>query len=143
MRFVVQVKAITHQKNPVFHTLLTGKEVLNLSGRRTEWVIMDIVKQKVPDIQAAYVPPGGVGIYGVVIQLDKSREGVQNEAIEATFKAMPYLMWVVAVDTDVNIYDSADVAWAITTRCNAKKGLILLTNEKGFYTHPVCGPWHP
>jgi 2,5-furandicarboxylate decarboxylase 1 len=99
---------------------------------------MNIVKQKVPDIRAAYAPPSGWGVYGAVIQLDKSKEGVQNEAIEETFNKIPSLMWVVAVDTDVDIYDPADVAWAITTRCNAKRGLILLKNAKGFYAHPVA-----
>ncbi len=134
MRFLVEVTAITHQKDPVFHSLLTGQEVWNILGPRHEWTIMNIVKQKVPDIRAAYAPPNG---YEAVIQLEKSKEGVQNEAIEETFKTIRSLMWVVAVDTDVDIYDSADVAWAIATRFNAKKGLLLLKNEKGFYTHPV------
>lgn len=135
--WVMQVKAITHQRNPVFHSLLTGRESWNVLGFVCEMAIFARVKGKVPDLKAVHIPPGGLGYYGAVIQLDKSQEGIQNKAIRETFNAVPSLQWVVAVDTDVNIYDPTDVNWAITTRLNARKGLIIMKDQPGFGEHPM------
>jgi 2,5-furandicarboxylate decarboxylase 1 len=135
--WAMQVKAITHQRNPVFHSLLTGREVWNVQGYMCEMAIFARVNQKIPDLKAVYIPPGGLGFYGAVIQLDKSQEGIQNQAIRETFNAVPSLQWVVAVDTDVNIYDPTDVEWAITTRLNPKKGFIILNDQPGFWQHPM------
>lgn len=136
-RWVMRVKAITHKKNPIFHTVLSGEEVWNAVGFTAEAKIFVIVNQKVPDLKAVFLPPGGCGFYGAVIQLEKSKEGVQNEAILETFKAFPSLQWVTAVDTDVNIYDPIDVEWAFTTRFNAKKGFIILKDQVGHILNPM------
>jgi len=42
-----------------------------------------------------------------------------------------------AVDEDVNIYDSVDVEWAITTRFNAKKGFMILKDQPGHILNPM------
>ena len=136
-RWVMKVKAITHQKNPIFHSLLSGQEVWNAVGLTAEAKIFSIVNKKVPDLKAVYLPPGGSGFYGAVIQLQKSKEGVQNEAILETFKAFPSLQWVTAVDTDVNLYDPIDVEWAFTTRFDAKKGFIMLPDQVGHPLNPM------
>ena len=136
-RWVMRVKAITHQKNPIFHSVLSGQEVWNAVGFTAEAKIFVTVNRTVPDLKAVYLPPGGCGFYGAVIQLEKSKEGVQDEAIHETFKAFPSLQWVVAVDTDVNIYDPVDVEWAYTTRFNAKKGFILLKDQEGHILNPM------
>ncbi len=137
-RWVMRVKAITHQKNPIFQTLLSGQEVWNAVGFTAEAKIFVTVNKEVPDLKAVYLPPGGCGFYGAVIQLDKSKEGIQNEAILQTFKAFPSLQSVVAVDTDVNIYDPVDVEWAITTRLNVKKGgIIILKDQPGHILNPM------
>ncbi len=136
-RWVMQVKAITHRKNPVFHSLLSGQEVWNAVGLTAEAKIFSIVNKIVPDLKAVFLPPGGSGFYGAVIQLDKSKEGVQDLAIRETFKAFPSLQWVTAVDTDVNIYDPIDVEWAFTTRFDAKKGFIILPDQEGHILNPM------
>jgi len=136
-RWVMRVKAITHRKNPIFHSLLSGQEVWNAVGFTAEAKIFVTVKQKVPDLKAVYLPPGGCGFYGTVLQLTKTREGVQEEAIQEAFKAFPSLQYVVAVDDDVNIYDPIDVEWAITTRFNAKKGFMMLKDQPGHILNPV------
>lgn len=136
-RWVMRVKAITHQKNPVFHSVLSGEEVWNAVGFTAEAKIFDTVKQIVPDLKAVYLPPGGCGFYKAIIQLEKTKEGSQEQAIRETFKAFPPLQWVVAVDSDVDIYDTDDVDWAVTTRFNAKKGFIMLPDQPGHILNPM------
>jgi 2,5-furandicarboxylate decarboxylase 1 len=136
-RWVMKVKAITHRKNPVFHSLLSGQEVWNAVGFTAEAKIFSTVKEKVPQLKAVYLTPGGCGFYGAVVQVAKDKEDVGREAIMETFKAFPPLQHVVAVDTDVNLYDPIDVNWAITTRFNPDTNLTILKNQVGHILNPM------
>lgn len=136
-RWVMRVKAITHQKNPIFHSLLSGQEVWNAVGFTAEAKIFVTVKKKVPQLKAVYLTPGGCGFYGAVVQVEKDRKGVGKEAIKETFNAFKPLQRVVAVDTDVNLYDPIDVNWAITTRFNANTDLIIMEKQWGHILNPM------
>lgn len=136
-RWVMRVKAITHRKNPVFHTLLSGQEVWNAVGFTAEAKIFSMVKEKVPQLRAVYLPPGGCGFYGAVVQVEKDREGLGKDVIDATFKAFESLQRVVVVDTDVNLYDPIDVEWAMTTRFQPDTNLVVLKNQPGHILNPM------
>jgi 2,5-furandicarboxylate decarboxylase 1 len=136
-RWVMRVKTITHRKSPVFHTLLSGQELWNALGFTAEAKIYATVKKKIPELRAVYLNPGGCGFYGAVVQVEKPREGIGKQAILETFKAFSPLQRVVAVDTDVDVYDPIDVDWAITTRFNPDTDLIILKNQPGHTLNPM------
>ena len=136
-RWVMKVKAITHRKNPVFHSLLSGQEVWNAVGFTAEAKIFGTVKKQIPQLKAVYLTPGGCGFYGAVVQVDKDGKDVGRDAIMATFKAFKPLQRVIAVDTDVNLYDPIDVNWALTTRFNPDTDLIVLKKQWGHILNPM------
>ena len=136
-RWVMKVKAITHRKKAIFHSLLSGQEVWNAVGFTAEAKIFATVKEKVPQLKAVYLTPGGCGFYGAVVQVEKDGKEGGRTAILETFKAFEPLQQVVAVDTDVNLYDPIDVNWALTTRFNADTGLIILKNQQGHILNPM------
>lgn len=136
-RWVMKVKAITHRKNPIFHTLLSGQEVWNAVGVTAEAKIFATVKQNVPQLQRVYLTPGGCGFYGAVVQVEKDGPDVGKKAIEETFAAFMPLQRVVAVDTDVNLYDPIDVNWAITTRFNPDTDLMIMKDQPGHILNPM------
>lgn len=136
-RWVMKVKAITHRKNPIFHTLLSGQEVWNAVGLTAEAKIFATVKDKVPQLRRVYLTPGGCGFYGAVVQVEKDGADVGRRAIEETFAAFTPLQRVVAVDTDVNLYDPIDVNWAITTRFDPATNMIILKDQPGHILNPM------
>lgn len=136
-RWVMRVLAITHRENPIFHSLLSGQEVWNAVGFTAEAKIFATVKKKIPQLKAVYLDHGGCGFYGAVIQVEKDQAGIGKEAIKETFSAFESLQRVVAVDCDVNLYDPNDVNWAITTRFNPDKDLIILKNRPGHILNPM------
>ena len=136
-RWTMRVKAITHRKNPVFHSLLSGQEVWNAVGFTAEAKIFATVRKKVPQLKAVYLSPGGCGFYGAVVQVAKDGPTVGLDAIRETFDAFKPLQRVVAVDTDVNLYDPIDVNWALTTRFNPDTDLILMENQWGHILNPM------
>lgn len=136
-RWVVRVLALTRRERPVFHSLLPGKEVWNAVGFTAEAKIFSMVSQKVPQLRAVYLDHGGCGFYGAVIQLNKNRAGIGKVAIKEAFRAFEPLQRVVAVDTDVDLYDPNDVNWAITTRFDPDKDLVILPNQTGHILNPM------
>jgi len=136
-RWVVKVKAITHRIDSIFHTLLPGKEVYNSVGLVGETNVCRLVSSQVPGVKAIHFPHGGCGFYKAVIQLKKKAEGEAKNAIMATFAAFPSLRIAVVVDDDVDIYNPEDVDWAISTRFDPIKGMLLVENALGHELNPM------
>ncbi|MBI4772501.1 MAG: UbiD family decarboxylase [Chloroflexi bacterium] len=135
-RWVVRVKKITRRKNPIWQTILSGKEVYNSVGLVGEAAVYRLVSRQVRDVQAVYFSHGGCGFYHAIVQLKKSMEGTAKNAILATFAAFPSLKMVVAVDEDVDLTSAEDVEWALATRFRPETGLIQIPAARGHELNP-------
>jgi 2,5-furandicarboxylate decarboxylase 1 len=135
-RWVMRVKAITRRRHPVFHTVLSGKEVWNAVGFTAEATIFHNVRSQVPEVTAVYLPPGGCGFYEAVVQVKNTRAGIAKDVIRETFRAFRSLQRVIVVDTDVDIFDPNDVDWAQTTRFNPDIDLVLMPKQEGHILNP-------
>ncbi len=135
-RWVVKVKKITRRQNPVWQTILSGKEVFNSVGLVGEAAVYRLVAQQVRDVQAVYFSHGGCGFYHAIIQLKKSMEGTAKNAIVAAFAAFPSLKMVTAVDEDVDITNPEDVEWAMATRFRPETGIIQIPAARGHELNP-------
>ncbi len=136
-RWVCRVKAITRRRNPVWHHIMPGREVHNAVGLMAEASIFRTVQRLVPALKGVVLTYGGCGFYHAVIQLNKQVEGIQRNAIMATFAAFPPLKMVTAVDDDVNIYDPRDVEWALATRMWPDRDLIVIPAALGHELNPT------
>ena len=83
------------------------------------------VHSQIPEVTAVHFSDACVP-YHVVVQIDKTEEGIQQKAIEATFDSLAFAKIVTVVDTDVNVYSVEDVEWAVATRCQFEKDLMLI-----------------
>jgi 2,5-furandicarboxylate decarboxylase 1 len=133
---IIEVDLITHRHNPIFHALLPGGlEHKMLMGMPREPTIFAEVN-KVTRCTGAAITPGGASWLHAVVQVEKMGEEDGSLAIHAAFKGHSSLKHVWVVDTDVNIYDSAEVEWAVATRFQADKDLIILENQPGSSLDP-------
>ena len=135
-RWTFHVKGITMRQNPIWQTILSGKEVYNSVGLLGEAAVYRMVSRQVPAVTAVYFTHGGCGFYHAVIQLKKNAEGIQKNAIMATFAAFPSLRMVIAVDDDVDIYNPDDVEWALATRFRADRDLFIVPFARGHELNP-------
>ena len=71
------------------------------------------------------------------MQVENTRARIGQDVIRATFRAFRSLQRVIAVDTDVDIFNPVDVDWAVTTRFNADTDLMLLPGEEGHILNPM------
>lgn len=135
-RWVFDVTAITRRRNPIFHSILSGKEVRIAYASVAEAGILESVRSRVPEVTAAHLSDGSVP-YHLVVQIDKKREGCQQKAIEAAFESLPFLKMVTVVDTDVDIFDMGDVEWAVATRARFEQDLLLIPDADGHRLNPM------
>lgn len=136
-RWVMKVKAITRRSEPIFHTVLSGQEVWNAVGFTAEAAIFAALKEKIPEVRAVYLPPGGCGFYAAVVQVENCRPGLAALVIRGTFAAFKSLQRVTVVDPDVDLFDAVDVEWAVTTRFDPATDLIVMPDQEGHILNPV------
>lgn len=136
-RWSLRVKAISHQQDPIIHSLHPGVEVWNSVGLTAEANIFQTVSRQIPGLKKVYLSPGGCGFYGAIIQIDAPRKGMGKNAILSTFAAFPPLNMVVAVNSDVNIKDPDDVFRAMATRCVPDEDIIIIPKCFGHELNPA------
>ena len=120
---IFRVTAITHRRDPIFHALLpAGQEHKNLMGIPREPTIFAEVN-KVVACTGVAITPGGCSWLHAVVQIEKRSAEDGRLAIEAAFRGHRSLKHVVIVDRDVDLFDPADVEWAIATRFQADRDL--------------------
>jgi 4-hydroxy-3-polyprenylbenzoate decarboxylase len=118
---LLRVTAITHRKNPILQTIVgPGEEHVNLAGIPTEASIMRMVESAMPGrLQGVYAHSSGGGKFLAVLKFKKSvpsDEGRQRQAALIALAVYSELKHVIVVDEDVDIFDSNEVLWAMTTR---------------------------
>jgi UbiD family decarboxylase len=133
---VIEIDRITHRSEPFFHALLPGGlEHKNLMGMPREPTIFAAVNE-VCQCTGVYITPGGTSWLHAVVQINKQHEADGKRAIEAAFRGHSSLKHVVVVDTDVDIFDINQVEWAIATRFQADRDLVVLTDQPGSSLDP-------
>jgi len=133
---VVEIDLITHRREPIYHALLPGlMEHKLLMGLPREPTIYAAVNE-VCLCRSVLVTPGGMCWLHAVVQIAKRHPDDGRRAIEAAFRGHPSLKHVVVVDEDVNIQDPAEVEWAIATRFQADRDLVVLVDQPGSSLDP-------
>lgn len=136
-RWVIRVKGVTRRKNPIWHTIIPGREVYNAVGLMAEASIFRSISNQVSVVKDVVLTYGGCGYYHAVVQVEKNIEGIQRNVILATFASFPPLKQAIVVDSDVNIRDPQDVEWALATRFRPDRDIILIPDARGHELNPV------
>ena len=142
---VFRVTGITTRRNPILQILVgPGEEHVTLSGLPTESSIYRLVEDAIPGfLQNVYCHPAGGGKYLAILQIKKrlpTDEGRQRQAAIVAFAAFSELKHVILVDEDVDLYDSTDVMWAMTTRFQGDVSTVFIPAVKCHTLDPSATP---
>ena len=94
------------------------------------------LRRSFPGVRDVHLSRGGTCRYHLNVQLDKRHEGEGKNVIMGAFGAHYDIKHVVVVDKDVDIHDQAEVEWAITTRFQADRDLVVVTEAQGSKLDP-------
>ncbi|MEM0497569.1 MAG: UbiD family decarboxylase, partial [Acidilobaceae archaeon] len=134
---VLRVESVYVNKDEYTHVILSGGlESSLLIGFPREAAIWESVSRVVPKVYKVRLTPASGGWLHAVISIDKRHEGDGKNAILAAFAAHPSLKHVVVVNSDIDPDDLGQVEWAIATRFQADKDLIIIRNVRGSTLDP-------
>ncbi len=133
---VIEVRCMTHRADPIYQTILAGKnEHKLLMGMPREPTIFEEVR-KVCECMDVHITPGGCSWLHAIIQIKKRTPHDGERAIEAAFKGHGSLKHCIIVDDDIDIYNLSDVEWALATRFQADNDAVILPKQKGSSLDP-------
>ncbi len=126
---IIEIQRITHRQDAIYQALLPGRlEHKLLMGMPREPTIYAEVN-KVTRCLNVNITPGGASWLHAVVQIAKQGPDDGKRAIEAAFRGHSSLKHVWIVDEDVNPFDPYDVEWAVATRFQADRDLVVLTDQ--------------
>jgi 2,5-furandicarboxylate decarboxylase 1 len=133
---VFQVKAITHRQDAIWQALLPGAlEHKLLMGMPREPTIFRKVNQ-VARCLDVNVNPGGCSWLHAIVQIDKQSEADGENAIRAAFEGHRSCKHVFVVDADIDIYDPLAVEWAMATRFQGDRQMLVFDKAPGSSLDP-------
>jgi UbiD family decarboxylase len=133
---VFVVDCITHRKDAMYQALIPGRlEHKTLMGMPKEPTIYDEVSKVVECKNVLVTLGGGSWLHGIV-QIKKKNPDDGKLAIDAAFNGHKSLKHVIIIDDDVDIYDGNAVEWAIATRFQGDKDLVIKPNQPGSSLDP-------
>jgi len=136
---VFYVTAVCFRDNPIFQTIVPGDAehiyIGNVLPR--EPLLLRFVRHVSQNVTGLHIPPYSNG-FAAVVQLKKSNPGEPKNAAMAAFTAHVNIKKVIVVDPDVNIYDPADVLWALTNRVDWSRDVFFVPGAQGHEMDPTA-----
>ena len=144
---VFTVERITHRKNPIYHSTYTGRppDEPAILGVALNEIFVPILQKQFPEIIDFYLPPEGCSYRMAVVSMKKKYPGHAKRVMMGVWsflRQFMYTKFVVVVDDDVNPREWSDVIWAITTRMDPKRDMVIIDNTPIDYldfASPVSG----
>jgi UbiD family decarboxylase len=134
---VVEIDRIYHRDDAIFQIILPGaNEHYLMMGMPREPVIQRSVGLAVPEVHAVRLTEGGCCWLHGVVSITKQREGDSVNAIMAALGSHPSMKMVTVVDKDIDVFDDREVEWAVATRFQGHRGLVMIENARGSSLDP-------
>ncbi|MBI2880326.1 MAG: UbiD family decarboxylase [Candidatus Tectomicrobia bacterium] len=128
-RPVVEVTAVTHRKNPIYHAGLTGAPMTEnhfLKQIPNEVTLFRDLKAKFPGVKSIHYTAAGCCEYVVFISLKQVFPGEARKVIMAVLGSKKFPKYVVVCDDDIDVFDHVQVIWAMATRARPAEDFIIL-----------------
>ena len=142
---VIRITAVTHRRNPIMQTIVgPGEEHVSLAGIPTEASILRMTEAAMPGrVLNCYAHSAGGGKFLAILQFRKTvpaDDGRARQAALIALSAFHELKHVVLVDEDVDLFDTNDVLWAMTTRYQGPRSTIFIPGVIGHPLDPSQDP---
>ena len=137
-RHVMEVTAVTHRKDAIFHTIVGGGLEHQLLGAiPKEATLLNHLRRNFPNVLDVHLSPGGVMRFHLYVQIKKRHEGEAKNVMMGAFAASFDLKHIIVVDDDVDIHNPAEVEWAVATRFQADRDLLIVPESQGSKLDPT------
>ncbi len=139
---VFHLTAITHRRDAVFQTCTIGGRTMartdtaQLAALRTEVTVWRALESAVREVKAVYAGPATGGMFNVRIALQQRVPGEARNAIAAVFASLANVKHVFVVDPDIDIFSDEQMDWALATRFQADRDLVVQSGLRAMPLDP-------
>jgi 2,5-furandicarboxylate decarboxylase 1 len=137
---VFHLTAVTRRRDALFQTATIGgrnlgrTDTAQLNALRTEVMVWRALETAVRETKGVYATPASGGMYNLRIALRQRVPGEARNAIAAAFGCLANVKHVFVVDPDIDIFSDEQIDWALATRFQADRDLVV---QSGFRTLPL------
>lgn len=133
-----EVTAVCWRDNPIFQTIIPGwyEHIYIGNVLPREPLLLKFVRHLSPDA-AVHIPPYGNG-FAAIVQLRRDNPGQPKNVALAAMTAHINIKLVIVVDPDINIYDPADLFWALTNRVDWSRDVFTVPQAQGHEMDPTA-----
>jgi len=135
--------AITMRRDVMHQSLLHGSgrildrcDSINMNALRTEAEVMAILRQTVREPVAVRMMTNGGSAQNVRVAIRQHAIGEARNAIAALFGRIMRIKHVFVYDEDIDIFDDRQCEWALGTRFQAHRDLMILEGLRGMPMDP-------
>ena len=135
---VFVAKAIAMRERPWFQSIGSGRagDHITTLGLIREAEITNAVSRVVPNVTGVHVPLSGTSSFTAYVAIKQSRPGEAKHVIPIVLGVDHYLKLVIVVDDDIDVFDESDVLWAVATRMQADRDLVVIAGSLGAMLDP-------
>lgn len=138
---VLEIHRLLSRPDPLCTVILPGgMEHRLLMGLPQEPRIWNTVRAAVPALSNLALSAGGCSWLHAVVALAAHAPGQAKNAGLAALAAHPSLKRVVVVDDDIDVNDAEQVEWAIATRVQADRDIVVVPGARGSSLDPCRDP---
>jgi len=125
---LVKVKAVTRRRDAIYYALHMPWENTWLAAPTRYTAIRRALKNAGVQAKDINVTLGGCGFWHAVVSI-KKQAGEGKNALLAALTAQD-IKHVVVVDDDIDVFDATDVEWAIATRVQGDRDVIVIPGAR-------------
>lgn len=135
---VLKVTAITHRNGAIYQTIAGASfEHINLGGVvPREPLVMKNCRYVSSGVKDVHLAPYGSGFLALV-KMKKSNPGEPKNVAMAAMISYVNIKNVIVVDEDVDIYNAADVLWAVCNRVVPERDIFYVPHSQGHELDPT------
>lgn len=134
---IFELESLYFRNNPIFHDVLSGfSEHRLLMGMPIESKLNGELKKSFPQTRHVSMTNGGCNWLHAVVQIKKNNDSDPKKIIKKTFESHRSLKQVTIVDEDIDPNNAESVEYAMATRFQADKDLIIIKNVRGSSLDP-------
>jgi UbiD family decarboxylase len=135
---VFVAKAIAMRERPWFQSIGSGRagDHITTLGLVREAEIWNALNRVIPNVTGVHVPLSGTSSFTAYVAIRQGRPGEAMHVIPIVLGVDHYLKLVVVVDDDIDVLDESDVLWAIATRMQADRDLVVIPGSLGAMLDP-------
>jgi 4-hydroxy-3-polyprenylbenzoate decarboxylase len=128
---VFTLTAVTMREKPIYLSTYTGKppDEPSVLGEALNEVFIPLLKQQFPEVVDFYLPPEGCSYRVAVVSIKKAYPGHARRIMMGVWsylRQFMYTKWVIVVDDDIDARNWKEVIWAISTRMDPVRDIMLV-----------------